>query len=99
MPSSYMLNEGQKIENNKPLPDMTKLMVNWTYSDGEKKEQEGFRGWDFDHDGRFEMLEVLDTQGKPYMWAYDFDGDGVVDAVDKEKDSRSEGDDRPNSRK
>jgi hypothetical protein len=31
------------------------------------------------------MLEVLDSAGKPYMWAYDFDDDGVIDVVDKNK--------------
>ena len=85
VPAFYTLREGAKIEHMLPLPDMRKIMVQWTYSDGGKKAQEGFRGWDIDHDGRFEMLEVLDSAGKPYMWAYDFDDDGVIDVVDKNK--------------
>ena len=83
VPSFYTLKEGVKIQYAAPLPNKTEIMVNWTYSDGGKKTQEGFRGWDFDHDGRFEMLEVLDTSGKPTMWAYDFNADGVIDFVQK----------------
>ena len=60
-------------------------MVNWTYSDGSKKSKEGFRGWDMDHDGRFDMLEVVDGEGQIVSWAYDFDGDGVIDAVENPK--------------
>lgn len=85
MPAFYTLKEGDKIAHKMPLPNLTKIYVNWTYSDGGKKSKEGFRGWDMDHDGRFDMLEVLDVTGKPYMWAFDFDGDGVIDAVDKKK--------------
>ncbi len=82
-PSFYTLKEGAKIKNIAPLPNKTEIIVNWTYSDGGKKTQEGFRGWDFDHDGRFDMLEVLDQKGKPSVWAYDFDGDGLIDTVQK----------------
>ncbi len=83
VPSFYTLKEGVKVNNEAPMPNKTEIMVNWTYSDGGKKTQEGFRGWDFDHDGRFEMLEVLDPSGKPTMWAYDFNADGVIDLVQK----------------
>lgn len=83
VPSFYTLKEGVKVSYEAPLPNKTEIMVNWTYSDGGKKTQEGFRGWDFDHDGRFEMLEVLDPSGKPTMWAYDFNADGVIDLVQK----------------
>jgi hypothetical protein len=83
VPSFYTLKEGVKVQYAAPLPNKTEIMVNWTYSDGGKKTQEGFRGWDFDHDGRFEMLEVLDPNGKPTMWAYDFNADGVIDFVQK----------------
>ena len=80
-PAFYTLKEGAVIPNKAPLPSQTKIFVNWTYSDGGKSSQEGFRGWDIDRDGNFDMLEALDAEGKPYMWAYDFDGNGVIDAV------------------
>lgn len=84
-PAFYTLKEGSKMVNKAPLPNKTEIMVNWTYTDGSKKSKEGFRGWDLDHDGRFDMLEVLGPDGEHQMWAYDFDGDGVIDAVDKSK--------------
>ena len=84
-PAFYTLKEGAKAVNKTPLPNKTEIMVNWTYTDGSKKTKEGFVGWDLDHDGRFDMLEVLGPDGEPQMWAYDFDGDGVIDAVDKSK--------------
>jgi hypothetical protein len=87
-PSFYTLKQGTKLQNAAPLPDRTEIMVNWTFSDGSQKTQEGFRGWDFDHDGRFEMLEVLDQNGKPAMWAYDFNADGVIDLVKKVENLR-----------
>ena len=82
-PALYTLKEGDKIQNKLPLPNQTKILVKWTQRNGEKKTQEGFRGWDVDHDGRFDMLEALDPEGNPNMWAYDFDGDGVIDLVEK----------------
>lgn len=81
----YTLKEGDRIENKMPLPNRTQIMVHWTNTDGGTKAQEGFRGWDIDHDGRFDMLEVLDKSGKPNMWAFDFDGDGVIDAIETDK--------------
>jgi hypothetical protein len=65
-----------------PLPERTQVLVDWTYSDGAKHSKEGFRGWDVNHDGRFDMVEVLDEAGKPVSWAYDFNGDFVIDAVE-----------------
>jgi hypothetical protein len=42
----------------------------------------GFRGWDFDGDNRFDLLEVLKPDGSVQMRAYDLDGDGVVDVTE-----------------
>lgn len=81
-PAFYILKEGDKAMSPSPLPDLTRILINWTYSDNSKTSQEGFRGWDIDHDGRFDMLEVLDASGKTLSWAYDFDGDGAVDALE-----------------
>ena len=81
-PSLYTLKEGDKIQNQMPLPNKTKISVNWQNVEGKPDPVEGFRGWDLDHDGRFDMLEVLDEAGNTNMWAFDFDGDGVIDAVE-----------------
>jgi hypothetical protein len=81
-PAFYVLREGERLDYPMPLPNRTQILVDWTYSDGAKHSKEGFRGWDVNHDGRFDMVEVLDQAGKPVAWAYDFNGDSVIDAVE-----------------
>lgn len=81
-PAFYVLREGEKIDNPSPLPHQTKILVDWTYSDGAKRSKVQFKGWDVNRDGRFDMVEVLDHAGKAVGWAYDFNGDSVVDAVE-----------------
>jgi hypothetical protein len=80
-PAFHVLREGQRIEQSPPLPDRMDIGINWTYSNGEKT-KESFRGWDFDSDGQFDMLEVVDHAGAPVSWAYDFDGDALIDVVE-----------------
>jgi len=80
-PAFYVLREGQRIEQRPPLPDRMDIGVNWTYSNGDKT-KESFRGWDFDRDGQFDMLEVVDQAGAPVSWSYDFDGDALIDVVE-----------------
>jgi hypothetical protein len=84
-PALYTLKEGDKIQNILPLPDQTQILINWKEAEGLAKPTEGFRGWDMDHDGRFDVLEVFDSTGKTDMWAYDFDGDGIIDVVEHNK--------------
>ena len=81
-PALYTLKEGEKTQYLMPLPNKTKISVNWQNVDGKPNPVEGFRGWDLDHDGRFDMLEVLDEAGNTNTWAFDFDGDGIIDAVE-----------------
>ena len=81
-PAFYVLREGETINYPMPLPNRTKIFIDWTYSDGVKRSKEGFRGWDVNHDGRFDMVEVLDEGGRTMAWAYDFNGDFVIDAVE-----------------
>lgn len=81
-PAFYVLREGEQLDYPMPLPNRTQILVDWTYSDGAKHSKEGFRGWDVNHDGRFDMVEVLDQAGMPVAWAYDFNGDSVIDAVE-----------------
>jgi hypothetical protein len=81
-PALYTLKEGEKTQYLMPLPNKTKISVNWQNVDGKPNPVEAFRGWDLDHDGRFDMLEVLDEAGNTNTWAFDFDGDGIIDAVE-----------------
>ena len=43
-----------------------------------------YRGWDFDRDGSFEMLESInDKSGRP-VYSIDFDGDGTIDVISRD---------------
>ncbi len=77
----YTLKLGKTKEHGNPLPDETIILVDWHSKDGKVKTVDGFRGWDFNEDGRFEMIEVLDQHAKAHTYVYDFDGDGVIDKV------------------
>lgn len=81
----HVLKEAQPVEYQRPLPTRMPVMVNWRFSDGSTRIVEGFRGWDMNHDGRFDMLEVLDGTGTTTSWIYDFNGDSVIDAVEELK--------------
>ena len=69
------------IENPSPLQNQSEIEVTWNMSDGSVETQKSFRGWDFDHDGRFDMLEILTSDGKTKSWAMDFNSDGKIDIL------------------
>jgi len=75
----YTLKMGRQKRHPEPLPSETAILVERHDSKGGSRTNEGFRGWDFDGDGRFEMVEVLGEDGKVQAVVYDFDGDGTVD--------------------
>ena len=76
-----MLRLGPKHPQARPLPDETDILIEWHYSDGSTTRTVGFRGWDFDRDGRFEMVEVLDPSAHVTRRVLDFDGDGRIDVI------------------
>lgn len=54
------------------------------WQEGEVKSvSEGYVGWDFNNDGRIDMVQSLNSQGKAIETAFDFDLDGSVDYVEK----------------
>lgn len=77
----YTLKLGEMIPNHAPLPARTNIQVTWHYSNGASESLDGYRGWDFDGDQRFEMVEVMGADGKVQTRVYDFDGDGRIDLV------------------
>jgi hypothetical protein len=77
----YTLTLGKTKVHGEPLANETMIKVNWHHANGDVKTVDGFRGWDFDYDGRFEMIEVLSESGEPQTYVFDFDADGVIDAV------------------
>jgi len=77
----YTLRAGAFMPHQAPLPNATDILVTWHDSKGASREVLGFRGWDFEGDGRFEMIEVLGQNGTPTAYVYDFNGDGRVDVT------------------
>lgn len=75
----YTLHKGKTVIHPTPLPSETPILVDWFDTEGNMKTTNGFRGWDFNGDGRFEMVEVLGTDGIVQARVYDFDGDGTTD--------------------
>ncbi|MCX6124724.1 MAG: hypothetical protein NTV34_08245 [Proteobacteria bacterium] len=75
---TFSLRLADPISHPKPLPLQTSVMIDWKL--GEKtRTVEGFRGWDVNQDGVFDMIEVLSESGRTTGWAFDFDGDGKID--------------------
>jgi hypothetical protein len=75
----YTLKLGKKTAYHPPLPTRTDIEVTWHYSNGATETLSGYRGWDFDGDDRFEMIEVLAKDGAVQSRVYDFDGAGEID--------------------
>lgn len=80
-PVFYTLRTAEPIKHTEPLPNQISIYVDWKMSDGSTVTKEGFRGWDIDHDGKFDALEVLAVDGGTTSWVYDFNGDGKIDAM------------------
>jgi hypothetical protein len=78
---SYTLNTGEAIAFRKPLPRYQPIYIDWSISDGSIQRYKKFNAWDVDHDGSFEMIEMLDENMKSVSIAFDFNGDGQVDLV------------------
>lgn len=86
-PAFYTLRSNEPVDHTSPLPNQISIMVDWKMTDGSVVTKEGFRGWDMDHDGKFDALEVLANDGVTIAWAYDFDSDGKIDAIEKTADA------------
>ena len=74
----YRLSATTPVQHKAPLPTESIILVHWKVGEHEST-YNGFKAWDFDHDGNFEMLEILASDGKITGRAYDFDGDGKID--------------------
>jgi hypothetical protein len=79
----YTLRIGEVVKNQKPLPDYTPVLVDWHYSNDAVKPKVGFKGWDFNQDGRFDMLQVMREDGTVDYAVFDFDSDGEIDMNSK----------------
>ena len=75
----YTLHRGETKIHPAPLPSETPIMVERFKPGGGSVTSEGFRGWDFNGDGKFEMVDVLGPEGRVEARLYDFDADGTID--------------------
>ncbi len=75
----YVLTTGDSEVHHGLLPNETPVFIEWHYSNGDRKKHKGFTGWDFDGDGRFEMVDVLAEANDVDTTIFDFNGDGTID--------------------
>lgn len=75
----YVLEPGPLEKGDSPMPDLTPIYVRIYAGDQMVERRLGFRAWDFNKDGNFDMLESLDTQGQVIRRSYDMDRDGRID--------------------
>src|SRR5690606_8919615 len=75
----YTLEAGEAAKQPAPMPSKTPIFVKWHFSNGQVESTLRFQGWDFDDDGRFEMVQVMGAAGDTEAYVYDFDGDGRID--------------------
>jgi hypothetical protein len=75
----YTLQVGAQVPHPAPLPTQTDIFVKWHLKNGDTTTNRGFIGWDFNRDGRFEMVDVLNEDGSLQARVFDFDGDGTID--------------------
>ncbi len=75
----FVLDPAPTIHAQAPLPDVTPFYVK-VYSEQQLLERRlAYKAWDFNKDGKPDMLEYFDDHGEVIRRAYDFNGDGKVD--------------------
>jgi hypothetical protein len=83
VPTEKRLVRGDTLKNFSPLPSVTSIAVLQSFSDGHQERHPGFVEYDFNRDGRPDMLEILSPEGQPAAYAYDFDFDGKIDGIER----------------
>ena len=62
-----------------PRPNYRPVYVIVKEKDIEKGRELAYHTWDFNHDGKADMVEALDSKGGVFMRLYDFNFDGQID--------------------
>ena len=75
----FTLENGTFIKHPPPLPDEIPVSKVVHSSDGTKEALVGYRMWDFNHDGRADLIETLNGAGQTERFEYDFNFDGQID--------------------
>ncbi len=80
-PTHYTISVGPTQGYQDPLPNYVPIFVDWHLAGGGLKQTLAYRGWDFDKDGRLDMVEVLNKDQTKAAFVFDFDRDGHVDMI------------------
>jgi len=77
----FAVNDGHVVRYPDPLPNKIQYQVDWHDSGLSVPANKRYVGWDFNKDGRPDMLEVKNGDGSGQIYYFDFDNDGHVDVV------------------
>lgn len=81
-PARVSTEKGDPVVNTPPWPNLVTYWENTAQGQSLLSQNVKYRAWDFNYDGRTDMLQVFDDEGKKLrLEVYDFDGDGVIDAT------------------
>ena len=83
VPTDSKLVRGDTLKNFSPLPMVTPVKIHQNFSDGHQEVLSGYIEYDFNRDGRPDMLEIQTPDGQPSAYAYDFNLDGIIDGVER----------------
>ena len=78
-PDHYVLENGPVVPASSPFPDQHPIYAKIYAGDQLLERRLVYRGWDMDHDGKIDMLEYLDPQGRVIRKSYDFNHDGGIE--------------------
>ena len=81
----FSLLKGDAVKFSSELPTYYPIWVVWYRGEVEISRTLGYRGWDFNDDGRIDMVEVLASGDNPEVTAraYDFHFDGAIDVSEQ----------------
>ncbi|NRA43716.1 MAG: hypothetical protein HRU09_02040 [Oligoflexales bacterium] len=77
-----LIKVGDPVSFSMPLPDLTKVYREKYKGDKLLSQSLAYRVWDFNKDGRYDLVEVINEKGDVELRAYDLDFDGKVDEVE-----------------
>ena len=83
VPLHYEVSSLASSQSHSVLPKGSKIYLIESIDGELMRSETPFVGWDFDSDGRFDMLEIYDRENDRKSHAFDFDGDGQIDLVKK----------------
>ena len=77
----FILKKAKMKDYPAPLPKYIPIMVDRYQGEASLNKVLRYRGWDFNRDKGFDLLEVLDEKAQVQVRVYDFDFDGKIDYI------------------